>query len=720
MIEQSEAQKNTLHGSLDVCDERGIGGWIIDPEQPELALQIDILIDYEFVTRITANIFRQDLVDANIGKGCCAFYMPMPEKYFDGHKHSIEIIESARGWELPEVKIIEFYLPNKTPSIALPEDMGGGEVLQAVAQAENIPEAPILAVSPAAAMNIRGSLDLCDQRGIRGWINDVNNPEQSLSVDIFIDDELITTESASFFRQDLLDADIGDGCSAFASTIPARFFDGQPHIVALGINGEQVAVANTPLTVTLAPDLLANEQQQDSNAIFGLPVVQEVPPFIADVTVFTDKFMLIIGWTNDLHSPIKSFTVSIGEMNIKIASNQIYRYRRTDVEEHLQCLHPAELAFWCLVHVPQLPSATFDSTINVFLESGQTWGQGFTFTRKAKQDVFNMALPHLLKTEVIGHPTPPKLSWLDNQLGANFLALNTMIVNDYSDHIVTEYSRGPRKYKQSIVIVLYGKIEYLFLQLALFSNNNEIKDTQFIYVINSPELTEPAHREAKIALRLYGLSIFIVQMKGNVGFSVGNNVGVQYAQSDRILIVNPDVFPKHKDWLVAHNHFAMKHPKSIFGARLYYDDGSVMHAGMYFEKDSVKYSFNDENGGDEPYLVRVEHYCKGAPDNIGLVEKSRKVPAVTGAFMSCDRKLFEKVEGFSRGFIFGHYEDADLCLKFNQIGSPVWYAGDIKLWHLEGKGSGKNEFLGSASFINRWSFTRKWGENLPYGIDVQL
>lgn len=412
--------------------------------------------------------------------------------------------------------------------------------------------------------------------------------------------------------------------------------------------------------------------------------------------------------------------LNIGKLAYKIDCKNIYRYRRIDVEMHLHHPRPSQFGFWSLLNIRQLPNSKFEANIKLMLESGQCSIQPLSFTKKSEQDIFNITLPHLQNTDMVGNPIAAKLHWLDNQLGANFLAINTMIVNENSDHIVTEYSPVKnKKYKQSIIVVLYGRFEYLFLQMALFSKTDDIHDTQFIYVINSPEIVDAVHREAKTALRLYGISMVIVQMKGNVGFSMGNNIGVQYAQSDRILIVNPDVFPKHKDWLKAHNEFALKHPKSIFGARLYYDDGSVMHAGMYFEKDNVKFSFSDGQVLD-PYLVRVEHYCKGAPDNFDLVTNSRKVPAVTGAFMSCDKKLFEQVGGFSRDYIFGHYEDADLCLKFNQIDSPVWYAADVKLWHLEGKGSGANEFLSSASMVNRWSFTRKWGDTLPYGIDVEL
>ena len=108
----------------------------------------------------------------------------------------------------------------------------------------------------------------------------------------------------------------------------------------------------------------------------------------------------------------------------------------------------------------------------------------------------------------------------------------------------------------------------------------------------------------------------------------------------------------------------------LFGAPLYYDDGSLMHAGMYFCSDTVP---NFERGRScEISLLRVEHYGKGAPPETAQFVKPRPVPAVTGAFMSVAKAWFEKLGGFTQDYVFGHYEDADLCLKSIAAGRMPW------------------------------------------------
>ena len=71
---------------------------------------------------------------------------------------------------------------------------------------------------------------------------------------------------------------------------------------------------------------------------------------------------------------------------------------------------------------------------------------------------------------------------------------------------------------------------------------------------------------------------------------------------------------------------------ALFGVPLYYEDGSLMHGGMYFDIDTALVA--DPGGLSSRELVRVEHYGKGAPPETARFVRPRRVPAVTGAFMS--------------------------------------------------------------------------------------
>ena len=138
-----------------------------------------------------------------------------------------------------------------------------------------------------------------------------------------------------------------------------------------------------------------------------------------------------------------------------------------------------------------------------------------------------------------------------------------------------------------------------------------------------------------------------------------------------------------------------------------------MHGGMYFEFDTGVSL--DAGRVSQRQLLRVEHYGKGAPTWATRFTTPRPVPAVTGAFMSVDRGWYEKLGGFTEEYVFGHYEDADLCLKSIQAGTVPWIH-DIRLWHLEGQGSHRLPVHEGGSLVNRWLFTNTWSEAVSNGL----
>ena len=189
-------------------------------------------------------------------------------------------------------------------------------------------------------------------------------------------------------------------------------------------------------------------------------------------------------------------------------------------------------------------------------------------------------------------------------------------------------------------------------------------------------------------------------------------MAARHARSDRILIVNPDVFPKDQEWAIKHRALIADAPEletRIFGASLYYDDGSLMHGGMYFDIDRPLLMGADAITPKR--LIRVEHFGKGAPADDQVFPRARPVPAVTGAFISVDRDWFERLGGFTEDYVFGHYEDADLCLKSRANGVTPWLQ-DIRLWHLEGKGSTRLPVHEGGSLVNRWLFSHRWADRI--------
>lgn len=298
---------------------------------------------------------------------------------------------------------------------------------------------------------------------------------------------------------------------------------------------------------------------------------------------------------------------------------------------------------------------------------------------------------------------------LDSGTGDTLIALNGAISRRVRNAAHVERF-GPRLAhpRASIIVCLYGKVEYFFIQQALFSACADAQAYEYVFVCNSPELTEALLREAAIAAQIYGLCVTLVLLPGNAGFGAANNAAVAACSSQRVIICNPDVFPHSKDWFTRHSAVLSTCPPeqtAFFGVPLFYDDGALMHAGMWLDCDFGLSSHQD--GFTSRSLLRVEHYGKGAPPNYAPYRQTRPVPAVTGALISADRATFERLGGFSEAYVFGHYEDADLCMQVWRSGGQVWLH-DLPMWHLEGKGSVRRRPHEGGSLLNCWHFTRTW------------
>jgi GT2 family glycosyltransferase len=433
-------------------------------------------------------------------------------------------------------------------------------------------------------------------------------------------------------------------------------------------------------------------------------------PFGIDAALVCGSGMaFIVGWTDDRQRALKSVSVISGTEGAN--TRAFGRCRRSDVEGVLQAPIGHSFGFWTVIELVPGQYLKGPWTIRLIFEDGTHVSAEVEGRMLSEAELRNTILGHFAGAEYYGNRDIEAFNALESGIGKELIRLNQFISKTICSTAHVEYF-GPRnkRFKASLIVCLYGKHEFLFLQNALFSRTKNHSDYEYIYISNSPELSEALHKEARIAERIYGLSLTLITLSGNAGFSAANNVAARFASSDRIVFVNPDVFPIDIDWADKHHAIVSSLPweqTAMFGAPLYYDDGSLMHGGMFFEVDRGL-SIKPQSIASRP-MIRVEHYGKGAPAWSDKYTQARPVPAITGAFVSADRAWFEELDGFNEAHLFGHYEDADLCMKSLARGVPAWMH-DVRFWHLEGKGSIKRHEHEGGSLVNRWLFTRNWGE----------
>jgi hypothetical protein len=103
----------------------------------------------------------------------------------------------------------------------------------------------MMGAKPTAA-RFEGSLDIVEAGFVRGWAWDVTQPNTTIKVDIYDGATLLATIAASEFREDLKNADKGDGKHAFNYALAAALRDGQAHTISVRFAGSPSELAGSP------------------------------------------------------------------------------------------------------------------------------------------------------------------------------------------------------------------------------------------------------------------------------------------------------------------------------------------------------------------------------------------------------------------------------------------------------------------------------------------
>ncbi len=185
---------------------------------------------------------------------------------------------------------------------------------------------------------------------------------------------------------------------------------------------------------------------------------------------------------------------------------------------------------------------------------------------------------------------------------------------------------------------LYGRMDFLLYQLALMSAHGGAAAHELVYVLDEParkgELLDLAHS----AHRRFGLPFRVVALEENLGYGPANNVGLSHARGEFICFLNSDVMPDEPRWLDLLLEDLRADPAlGVVGARLLFEDGTVQHDGMSFERLP--------QFGDWPFPMHPGKGRLPRGDGAALADAE----AVTGACMVLRADLARELGGFDEG-----------------------------------------------------------------------
>jgi len=189
----------------------------------------------------------------------------------------------------------------------------------------------------------------------------------------------------------------------------------------------------------------------------------------------------------------------------------------------------------------------------------------------------------------------------------------------------------------------------------------------------------------------------------NDGFAVSTNRSIRGANTDWILILNPDT--QLRDGVLEKLLDVMSTDPEIgvVGCRLELDDGTLDHAckRAFPSPSSAARYFVDKALGKRT----TSAYLAQDVDERGAGE----VDAINGAFMLIRRQALDEVGLLDEGYwMYG--EDLDWCRRFKLAGWKVHYEGTVTAVHLKGASSGRYRELRVDWHFHRsmWRFYRKF------------
>jgi GT2 family glycosyltransferase len=181
-------------------------------------------------------------------------------------------------------------------------------------------------------------------------------------------------------------------------------------------------------------------------------------------------------------------------------------------------------------------------------------------------------------------------------------------------------------------------------------------------------------------------------------FSAINNYAAEQARGDILCLLNNDTEVLTPEWLEEMVSRLLQPGVGVVGARLYFTDGRVQHAGDVLGPGGCASHLHGPIAADDP----------GYMDRAMLAQD---LSAVTAACFVTPRELYRALGGLEEETLPVAFNDVDYCLRVRESGHRVIYTPYAELYHHESVSRGKDDDPVKAARAKREAdyMRRRWG-----------
>ncbi len=524
----------------------------------------------------------------------------------------------------------------------------------------------------APAAGISGSLDACGPRRISGWLYDARDADNRLDFEVLADGVPVADGMASHFRQDLLEAGIGDGKYSFDIPIPATLFDDQSHTIEVRELRTGFLLAGCPRTLRASRGV-QGDMRLAGSALEGSCVLMDTTCDLDELELIDNGEVTIGGhaWLDrDVPGLVRfrvpvpraafdgrphGFEVRLREDAVSLGSAAMVMPQHLTPEESL-LRHAREGMKPALAVAAGFRYEALSRSLEALASEGSRPGAD---------------LPGIAARISQLHMAHARLVRGFNAADTDFAPLAFPVV----DHPVA-----------SIVIPIHNKfhVTYHCLLSLLVAPNR----ASFEVII-----VDDGSKDDSIRVPELVSGIQYLRNEEAQGFILACNRGASVARGDYIVMLNNDT-EVTAGWidelLASFEHFD---GVGMAGAKLLYPDGTLQEAGGIVWSSGNPWNYGRKANPADP------RYCY-----------ARQADYLSGACVMLPRELWNDIGGFSETYIPAYFEDTDLAFQVRERGFKTVYTPFSQIIHFEGVSSGTSVSSGIKRFqeINRPKFKGRW------------
>jgi GT2 family glycosyltransferase len=161
-------------------------------------------------------------------------------------------------------------------------------------------------------------------------------------------------------------------------------------------------------------------------------------------------------------------------------------------------------------------------------------------------------------------------------------------------------------------------------------------------------------------------------------YSAINNFAAREARGEVLGLINNDIEVINGDWLTELVSHALRTDVGCVGAKLYYPDDTIQHAGVVLGIGGVAGHSH-------------KHFDRTHPGYFGRLRIAHNVSAVTAAALVVRRTIWDEVGGLNEAELPVAFNDVDFCLRVMAKGYRNVWTPHAELYHDESRSRGSDE-----------------------------